>query len=46
MLDFNKGIERLNKFLGSEKKTTVMYENKIYMIKFPDPVRDKKNILS
>jgi hypothetical protein len=36
----------LNKFDGSEKKTTIMYKNELYMIKFPDPVRDKKNVLS
>lgn len=46
MIDFNKGVERLNKFLGSEKKTTILYNDELYMIKFPDPVRSKKNVLS
>jgi len=42
MVDFNKGKEVLNRFLGSEKKTTVLYENDLYMLKFPDPVRNEK----
>jgi len=46
MINFNDGIEKLNKFSGSEKKITVLYENELYMIKFPDPIRDKKNLLS
>ena len=46
MIDFNNGEERLNKYSGSEVKTTLIYENEIYMIKYPDPIRDKKNILS
>ena len=45
MIDFSAGEEKLNKFSGSEKKTTILYENELYMIKFPDPVRNKKNIL-
>ena len=46
MIDFDKGEERLNKFLGSEVKTTILYEGTIYMIKYPDPIRDTHNILS
>ncbi|MCL1794490.1 MAG: HipA domain-containing protein [Oscillospiraceae bacterium] len=46
MIDFNAGEEKLNKFSGSEKKTTILYNNELYMIKFPDPIRDKKNVLS
>ncbi|MDR1604512.1 MAG: HipA domain-containing protein [Gracilibacteraceae bacterium] len=46
MIDFNSGTELPNKFLGSEKKTTLLYNNEIYMIKFPDPIRDKNNTLS
>lgn len=42
MIDFNKGEERLNKYLGSEKKTTVLLNNELYMLKYPDPVRSKK----
>ena len=46
MLDFNKGIEQINKFGGSEAKTTLLFEGKVYMLKYPDPVRDKRNLLS
>ncbi|WP_312908964.1 HipA domain-containing protein [Tissierella praeacuta] len=46
MIDFNKGQEIFNKFLGSENKKTIIYNDEIYMIKFPDPIRDKHNPLS
>lgn len=46
MIDFNRGEEKLNKFTGSERKTTILYENEIYLIKLPDPIRDVKNTLS
>ena len=46
MIDFSKGEELLNKFHGSEKKTTILYEKEIYMLKFPDPIREKDNLLS
>lgn len=46
MVDFNVGTELLNKFWGSEKKTTLLYNGVVYMIKFPDPVREKSNSLS
>ena len=46
MIDFNVGKERLNKYLGSEKKTTIQYKNELYMIKFPDPIRSKYIALS
>jgi hypothetical protein len=42
MINFNDGEERLNKFLGSEKKTTIFYDNELYMLKYPDPIRSKK----
>jgi len=46
LIDFDKGEEMLNKFAGSEAKTTIRYENEVYMIKYPDPIRQKKNLLS
>jgi hypothetical protein len=46
MIDFTNSEEKLNKFLGSEKKTTILYEDELYMIKFPDPVRSQKTLLS
>lgn len=45
MIDFTNAIEELNNYKGSEKKKTLIYDNKKYLVKFPDPVREKnKNI--
>ena len=45
MIDFSNATEQLNTYKGSEKKKTLIYDNKRYLVKFPDPVREKnKNI--
>ena len=45
MLDFTNAIEEINYYKGSEKKKTLVYEGKKYLVKFPDPIREKgKNI--
>lgn len=45
MIDFTNSIEEFNNYKGSEKKKTLIYNNKKYLVKFPDPVREKnKNI--
>ena len=45
MIDFTKAIEELNNYKGSEKKKTLIHDDKKYLVKFPDPVREKnKNI--
>lgn len=45
MLDFTECIEIFNNYKGSEKKKTIIYNNKKYLVKFPDPIREKnKNI--
>lgn len=45
MLDFTNAVEELNNYKGSEKKKTLLLNNKKYLVKFPDPVREKnKNI--
>lgn len=45
MINFSKAIEELNSYKGSEKKKTLIYNNKKYLVKFPDPIREKnKNI--
>ena len=45
MIDFNNAIEIFNNYKGSEKKKTLIYNNKRYLVKFPDPIREKnKNI--
>jgi len=42
MIDFNLGKEQFNEYTGSEKKTTMLYGGERYMLKYPDPVRNKK----
>lgn len=45
MIDFTNASEELNNYKGSEKKKTMIYKNKKYLVKFPDPIREKnKNI--
>lgn len=45
MIDFTNAIEKFNNYKGSEKKKTLIYNDKKYLVKFPDPVREKnKNI--
>ena len=45
MIDFTNAIEEFNNYKGSEKKKTLIYNNTKYLVKFPDPVREKnKNI--
>ena len=45
MIDFTECVEELNNYKGSEKKKTLVYNNKKYLVKFPDPIREKnKNI--
>ena len=45
MIDFTNAVEEFNNYKGSEKKKTLIYNNKKYLVKFPDPVIEKnKNI--
>lgn len=45
MIDFTNYNEELNNYKGSEKKKTLVCDGKKYLVKFPDPVREKnKNI--
>ena len=41
MIDFTNAIETLNIYKGSEKKKTLIYDNKKYLVKFPDPIVKK-----
>ena len=41
MINFTNCKEELNNYKGSEKKKTLIYENKKYLVKFPDPIREK-----
>ncbi len=45
MINFSNAQEVLNSYSGSEKKKTLIYNDKRYLVKFPDPIREKnKNI--
>lgn len=45
MVDFTNCVEEFNSYKGSEKKKTLIYNEKKYLVKFPDPIREKnKNI--
>ena len=46
MVDLTACTEIANEFGGSEKKKTLIYNDKRYMVKFPDPIREKNNDLS
>ena len=46
VIDFTNCIELINDFGGSEKKKKIIYNNEIFMIKFPDPIREENNDLS
>ena len=46
MIDFTNAIEELNNYKGSEKKKTLIYSDKKYLVKFPDPVREKNKKIS
>ena len=45
-IDFTNCEKLINDFGGSEKKKKILYNNEEYMIKFPDPVKEKNNNLS
>ena len=45
MIDFTNAVEELNNYSGTEKKKTLIYNSKRYLVKFPDPIIEKnKNI--
>ena len=46
MINFSDAQEELNSYKGSEKKKTLIYNNKRYLVKFPDPVREKNRNIS
>lgn len=46
MIDFTNAIEELNLYKGSEKKKTLVYNGKKYLVKFPDPIRQKNKQIS
>ena len=46
MIDFTNYVEVFNEYKGSEKKKTLIYENNKYLVKFPDPIREKNKKIS
>ena len=46
MIDFSKTTEVFNNYKGSEKKKTLIYDNKRYLVKFPDPIREQNRNIS
>lgn len=46
MFDFSNAIEEINTYGGSEKKKTLVFEGKRYLVKFPDPIRAKNKSIS
>lgn len=46
MLDFTNCKEILSDYGGSEKKIKIIINDENYLLKFPDPIREKKNTLS
>ena len=46
MIDFSNAKEIFNTYKGSEKKKTLIYNEKKYLVKFPDPIREKNKEIS
>ncbi len=46
MIDFTNAIEEFNNYRGSEKKKTLIYNDRKYLVKFPDPIREKNRNIS
>lgn len=46
MIDFTNCKEVFNNYHGSEKKKTLIYNGKKYLVKFPDPIREKNKDIS
>jgi len=46
MIDFTNSETLLCDYGGSEKKKKIIYNGDYYLLKFPDPIRDKDNRLS
>ena len=46
MIDLTNCEKLPNTYRGSEKKKRIIYNGEIYLVKFPDPIREKGNTLS
>ena len=45
-VDFTNSIEKVCEYGGSEKKKKIIYNGQVYLLKFPDPIREKNMPLS
>ena len=45
-VDFTNSIEKVCGYGGSEKKKKIIYNGEVYLLKFPDPIREKNMPLS
>lgn len=45
-MDFSSGIDDWGNYSGSERKRKLIIDNTVYMLKYPDPIREIKNNLS
>ena len=46
VIDFTNSIEKVCEYGGSEKKKKIIYNGEVYLLKFPDPIREKNMPLS
>ena len=46
MIDFTNCIKIASTYGGSEKKKKIIYNGETYLVKFPDPIREKGNSMS
>lgn len=46
MIDISKCPKIASDFEGSERKFAILYNNVVFMVKEPDPIREKDNLLS
>lgn len=46
MIDFTNCIKIASTYGGSEKKKKIIYNGETYLVKFPDPIREKENSMS
>lgn len=46
MENFNQYQELPNKYLGSDRKKTLLINGEKYLLKFPDPIRNKRHAIS
>lgn len=46
MIDFTNAVEEFNNYKGTDKKKTLIYDNKKYLVKFPNPIKNNYKDIS